>query len=187
MISVFLAALDTEEERIEYSRIYNELKEALIGYAFTITHNMSDAEDAVQEGFRAAIDHWAEISKRGETGIKRFLFVCVRNHALKTVRQKSRNVSLEWLEENGSVFPDDPVEDAFFDAIADEETVKDAKAFIDTLDKKTADVLWMYLEGFSIEDTAVLFSEKPDTIRKRLYRAKKRLREFLDAKGGDAR
>ena len=187
MLSVLLAALDSEEARNEFSLIYEKYRDPLLGYAFKYVQNTSDAEDAVHDVFQIAASHWQRLSKRGELGIKRFLFICVRNRALNMLKRRSRVVSLEGLEESGSVIFADPIEDDFYDALADEEVIEEAKEIIDSFDKETADAFIMFLAGFSAEETAECFDEKPDTIRKRLYRAKLRLREALAAKGGDAR
>lgn len=187
MLSVFLAVLDTKEEQDGFLSAYNNFRAPLIGYALKYVHDMSDAEDIVHDVFQIAVVYWKKIAQRGTLGIKRFLFICVRNRALNMLESRSRLISLEALEESGSVIPSDSIEDSFLDAIADAETLEKAKLIINTLDEKTADTFLMFLAEYSVEDIAKFFDEKPETIRKRLYRAKLRLRNALDAKGGDAR
>lgn len=57
MLMIYLAALDSDEERVKMADLYNNHNKRLMSVALTKTHNQDMAEDAVHSTFLAVIKH----------------------------------------------------------------------------------------------------------------------------------
>lgn len=186
MLISFPAVLETPEERNCFSEYYKKYHKELIWYANKYLNNYADAEDVAHDVFCIAADRWGELMKKDEVVVKRFLFLCVRNRAVSFLRRRSKIVFYEEVECVDQLVPSGSKEAPEFDAVVDEALLSEVKAAVRSLDQSTADVIWMYIEGYTVEEIALLFNEKPETIKKRLYRGKKRLGAVLGKRGGEA-
>lgn len=186
MLSLIISLLDTQEERDRLSAYYEKYSPLLLRSAFDRLHDLSDAEDAVHDVFLAAAKKWSSLSERGERDVKHFLFICIRNRAISILRRRKKLVSYEESVENGAKPFSDEEYLSFPDSPADAAIAEEIKSTINSLDQRTADVIWMHVQGYSFEEIAEFFGEKPETIKKRLYRGKKKLARVLGKKGDAA-
>lgn len=188
MLTFFLSMLETDEERDFFTDLYIRYRQGMFRYANKYLHNDHDAEDIVHDVFCIVADKCiAELMERSDIGRRRFLFICTRNRAVNFGKRKSKVISFEEMAESSpdasAYSADDPIDEI----ITDKDMLERGKAAICSLDPKYADVLWMHLDGYSVQSIAALWDEKPDTVKKRLYRAKRLLREAVGEKGGELR
>ena len=175
---MFLLVLDTEEDVLLAEQIYLKYKNLLFVVANDILQNQYDAEDALQQTMIGVIDNIDKIKDINSKQTRNFLCIICRNISLNMFNKiKSANIS--------------EIEDDLPDLREDIEALiltKDMyiklKEFIHTLDKKYQDVLFLKLNhNLSSEEIARILDIKPETVRKRLERSRKQIRNFMAKEG----
>ena len=136
--------------------------------AFSYTHNEADALDIVQNGAYKAIRS-ADSLKEPEYAAT-WIYRIMLNECFSFAK-KPRFVSYEkMLEENGIElsFAEDKYENT------------DLKKGIESLaPKDRAVIILKYFEDKTFEEIADILNENPNTIKSRLYRCLKKLRDYL--------
>jgi RNA polymerase sigma-70 factor (ECF subfamily) len=176
-------------DRQAFRAIMTRCNQRLFRVARAVVRDEAEAEDVLQEAYLRAFA--AIASFRGEAGIATWLTRIVLNEAHGRLRRRRPTVDLEELEtaqETAQVlnFPgmarsDDPEADA-------------ARAQIRRLLEQAVDALpepfrlvfiLREVEDLSVEETASHLNLKVETVKTRLHRARRRLREALDAQLAD--
>lgn len=186
MLMFYLSMIETDEERDFFTELYEKYRQGIFRYANKYLHNDYDAEDVLHDVFCMVANKCVkDLMERSEVGRRRFLFMCAKYRAINYGKRRSKVVSIDAMLENNADFPADLTDDPIADIITDEDMLERGKIAINSLDKPYADVLWMSLEGYSVQDIAEFFGEKAGTIKKRLYRAKQMLRAAVGGEGGE--
>lgn len=175
MLTVILSALITDEARDRFTLVYNKYHKPMIRMALDYVSERQDAEDIVHSVFCTVAEQWTRLEPRGDEGIRRFLFVCLRNRTISFVRKKSRLVSYEELAEKGVLDHADANGPSIEEAAVLEETMTALRS----LDTRTGDAIWMMTQGYTTAETARIFNEKTETIKKRVQRGRKKLKAIL--------
>lgn len=187
-----------EPELVDYARagdhqafraIMKRCNQRLFRIARAVVRDEAEAEDVLQEAYTRAFNAIATF--RGEAGIATWLTRIVLNEAHGRLRRRKLTVDLDQVEaaqESAQVlnFPgmtksEDPEADA-------------ARAQIRRILERAVDALpepfrlvfiLREVEELSVEETASHLNLKVETVKTRLHRARRRLREALDAQLGD--
>lgn len=176
MISAALSIIESDEQRDELALFYSQNKNRLFYIALSKLHNESEAEDAVQEAF-------VRITEKPEGFFnipteKRLAFtdVIVRNISIDMFNRKI-NHPIESLEDNENEDTDIALDDQLFAKISRNEIL----TFIDDLPPHQRSVLMLHcLFGLSIDETAQRLDISLSAVNKRLTRARKAIRNFID-------
>lgn len=185
MLMFYLSMIETEEERGLFVELYNKYRQPLFRYADHYLNDAQDSEDVVHDVFcLVAKDYMKNLLKKSDDGRRHFLFLCTRNRAINLGKHKSKLLSIDEMAERGIGISSDSEQDPIDDIISNMDLLEKAKAAVNTLDQHYSDVLWLHLDGYSVKDIAKIFNEKPETVKKRLYRSKRLLREAVGMKGG---
>jgi RNA polymerase sigma-70 factor (ECF subfamily) len=170
------------EERA-FRAIMERHNQRLYRVARTLLKDDVEAEDVVQEAYLRAFA--ALSSFRGEASLATWLTRIAFNEALGRRRKQRPTVALETIEampESSAQiirFPtmtDDPERSA-----AQREIQKILEASIDALPEPFRLVFVMRdVEEMSVEETASYLGIRPETVKTRLHRARRLLRESLD-------
>ncbi len=141
-------------------------------YANSITKNYTLAEDA-------AIDAFSElVYKKGKYNysipFKSFLFMICRRRAIDKIRKERRFVGIS----------DRAVSDEnIYEKAENDEKREMLKFALENLpEKQRSAVYFVYFEGLSYEQTAVIMKINPKKVDNLLFQAKKRLKEELKNK-----
>ncbi len=119
-VMIFIAALETEEERSMAARIFEHYQNAMYWTAQDVLKNRADAEDALMKAAENICKHIHDFDGLSENDIKRKVKTIVQNAAIDIYRKKSKEntISIEayWngdlTEEDG---PDTKYEEIFFE------------------------------------------------------------------------
>lgn len=152
--------------------------------ARSLLQDDSEAEDVVQEAYMRAFAALGEF--RGEASLATWLTRITVNEALGRKRKQRPMVGLEAVEalqeSSAQIIPfpvmseSDPERSA-----ARHEIRRMLEMSIDRLPEPFRLVLVMRdVDEFSIEETAALLGIRPETVKTRLHRARRMLRETLD-------
>lgn len=153
-----------------------------------IVRNDSDAEDVVQEAYVKAFLHLADF--RGESSLSTWLGRITINEALGRLRKKrspSEAVHSEVQRNEAQIIPfpqmattDDPEK-----TMAQRQILHLVEQATDKLPENFRLVfITRVIEGMSVEETAEILGIQPETVKTRLHRARKLVRDQLDKQIG---
>ena len=96
IVLVFLlAALDNDEDRREFTLLYQRYHERMGKVALQILSEQGDAEDALQNAFMQVIRHFEKIHEIPCEELLFWLISIVKNESLMILRKKDRTVPFE--------------------------------------------------------------------------------------------
>ncbi len=171
-------AANREEEAIR--AIIKQHNARLFRLARSVLRHDADAEDALQVGYVKAFAAMA--SFRGDSSLNTWLSRIVMNECLQRLRNGRANrratVALEpEMEAQIIPFPQagDPEK-----SVAQRELVALVESAIDRLpDDFRLVLVARTIEGLSVEETATLLDLRPETVKTRLFRARKMLKSAM--------
>lgn len=176
-----------ERDPDAFRKIMSTYNQRLYRIARSILRNDSEAEDAVQEAYVRAFTNLA--SYRGEASLVTWLSRIVMNEALGRLRSRRPSVPFDAFHGQGTeaeiiqfpnAAPSDPER-----TMAQREILSLVEQAIDKLPEVYRIVfISRVIEGMSVEDTAELIGIRPETVKTRLHRARRLVREQLENRIG---
>jgi RNA polymerase sigma-70 factor (ECF subfamily) len=149
--------------------LHRETSRALWAYVYRVTGNTSDADDIAQEAFLRLLR--AELDTPNEEEWRRYLYRIASNLIVDRWRRMKRESGEEMVVEGSA--PGGRLE----------QDADIAKIFSELGERDRA-LLWLaYVEGESHEDMASSLGVGRRSIKVMLFRARRRLRELLIARG----
>ena len=182
-----LVRLALQRDGDAFRAIMQRHNRRLYRVARSVMHNDSEAEDVVQEAYVLAFTNLANF--RAESSLATWLTRITLNEAMGRLRRRRPTVDLSTLDlptgDGAQVIPfptmissEDPERNA-----AQREIRGLIERAVDELPEIFRVVFVMRdVEDMSIEETAAFLSLRPETVKTRLHRARKLLRQALDEK-----
>lgn len=166
-----------------FRAIMQKYNQRLYRIARGMLRNDSEAEDAVQEAYVNAFTHLD--SFRGDSSLSTWLSRIVMNEAMGRLRSRRATIDIASFELDGTKaeiiqFPNT--------ARTDPERTMAQRELLRLVEQATDKLPDVYrtvfvariIEGLSIEETAEILSIRPETVKTRLHRARRLVREHLD-------
>lgn len=156
--------------------------------ARSILRDGSEAEDVVQEAYVSAFTHLDQF--RGDSSLATWLSRITMNEALGRLRRERPVVPLDALEGQRTEaqiiqFPQTGSSDDPERTMAQREILQLVEEAADNLpDIFRIVFVTRVIEGMSVEETAELLGLQPETVKTRLHRARRLVREQLDKQIG---
>lgn len=154
--------------------------------ARSILRNDSEAEDAVQEAYVNAFTHLDGF--RGDASLATWLSRITMNEALGRLRRERPTVELDEAQRTEAQiiqFPQSGASDDPERTMAQREILRLVEQATDNLPEIFRIVfVTRVIEGMSVEETAELLGLQPETVKTRLHRARRLVREQLDKQIG---
>ncbi|MGB6176656.1 MAG: RNA polymerase sigma factor [Methylocella sp.] len=153
-----------------------------------ILRNDSEAEDVVQEAYVKAFTHLGGF--RGDSSLATWLSRITLNEALGRLRRERPSVDLQAFEAQRTEaqiikFPQTATSDDPERTMAQREILRLVERATDNLPEIFRIVfMTRVIEGMSTEETASLLGLQPDTVKTRLHRARRLVRDELDKQIG---
>lgn len=174
MLDLFLSLLSDPAEKTGFAKLYEEYRNDMYKAALGILKSNADAEDAVSQAFMNIIDK-PHIIKSG---------VCPKTHAYLIVAAK--NEAKKILKKRKKIVKTDPdtecIPDTFSidDLINASVTAKQLEQLLLALPYRYYEILnlCVYM-GLDISEAAKLIGITYENAKKRLQRARKKLKELL--------
>ncbi len=179
MLQMYLAVIDTAEERSKFEELYQTYERLMHYLAVQILKDDRLAEEAVQEAFMRVAKNFSKINEIHCPKTRNFLVIIVKNVSL-TMWNKEHDmqnvVSIEAsTEETGIEF--------CIDDKADWNESASAKGVVHTilnLPETYRNVLYLWgVYGYTPKEIANLLNMNVDTVRKRIQRGKELLEKQL--------
>lgn len=184
MLTVLLALIDTPEEKKRFDELYYQYERLLYFIAKQRLGDIHLAEDAVNETLIRVIRHFDGIDEIDSPRTRRYLIVILKNVCADIYKKQKRQPdypagdNLEFIAD-AEAFGPPSTQDLFFQKYE----VEMIQAALKTLPEDYQTVLYLSVAaGKSREEIAELTDTNIETIKKRLYRARKKLRETLETK-----
>ena len=97
MLSLYLAAIDTAEEKSKFELLYQRYRDIMYWAAYGIMKDPHQAEDVVSQSFFKVIDHLNRITDVDSRQTKAFLVTITEHTAIDCYRKRKRErtVSME--------------------------------------------------------------------------------------------
>lgn len=99
MLSVFLAVLESDEERQQFTALYDQYHDRMEQIALNILREQHDVEDAVQNSFLQIIRHFEKIFEISCEEMPFWIISIVKNESLMILRTRRKIVPLEEWED----------------------------------------------------------------------------------------
>ena len=183
-----LARRALAREASAFRTIMTRHNQRLYRLARSILRNDGEAEDVLQEAYMRAFASLAGF--RGESTLATWLSRIVINEALGRLRKRGRARTVPLPDEGSAMaeiipFPLNAASDDPERNMAQRQILKFVEQATDALPETFRTVfVARAIEGLSVEETAELLGIKPETVKTRLHRARKLLREKLDEQIG---
>jgi RNA polymerase sigma-70 factor (ECF subfamily) len=184
-----LVEMARQRDGAAFRTIMQRNNRRLYRIARAVMHDDSEAEDVVQEAYMRAFASLADF--RGESSLATWLSRIVFNEALGRLRRVRPTVDVTSIEtrppSRGEVIPF-PLASAQLDperTLAQRQIQILLEHAIDDLPEVFRTVLVArVVEEMSVEETADLFGLRPETVKTRLHRARRLLRDALEKQIG---
>ena len=184
MLYLYLALIDSDEERRKFEDIYYTYREQMYFVAYSVVKNKEDSEDIVHDVFiKIASKYMSTIHHiKDERDLRYYLLSAVKNTAINIINKKEqKNVSIsdiagDVLDRNLQISNDD-----FLDNLCLKNDCEQVLYAIKNMGKIYRDVLYFYfVVGLNIQEISAILNRKISTTRKQLTRGKQILLKLLE-------
>lgn len=180
MIALYLALLDKPEERASFEDIYNAYKGKMMAVAYGVLGNYHDCEEAVSQAFFAVAKSFGKISGRTRPEQEAYLNIVTKNAALDIYRRRNSHDALPI--EDAEDIPDESTDVS--DEVLSEMGYNRVLAAIKSLPEIYSEALYLFnVTGLTIKEISASMGVTEAVIKKRLQRAREKLRDILTQEG----
>ena len=141
------------------------VKRTAFGVAYLILKNAADCEDAMSAAILKAYEHRGKLKKRNS--FRAWFLQILRNEAYTVLREHRKVFETDEI-------PEIPVADA------DSSWTLDLRAALMRLSEEQRNALYLWQEGYSMEEIAEIQKVPAGTIKSRIVRANDSLRKILE-------
>ncbi|MDD6208399.1 MAG: sigma-70 family RNA polymerase sigma factor [Clostridiales bacterium] len=181
---ICLSVLDTEEEKGLFTRLYETYGHLLWYIARDILKDDHLAEDAVQEAFLALTRHIDKVKGEEAAKTKRFLATIVKSKAIDLLRkQKSKKEDLLDVESQECLLGME--EENALSGLLKQESMERICDAVGKLDESYRIVFELkVLHELSDQEIGEILGISPKLANVRMFRARKKLQDFLEEEYG---
>lgn len=176
MLNLYLTLIDTDEDKIRFTKLYEQYRHLMFYIAKEILKDEHLSEDAVQEAFLRIAKNFHKVGEILCPETRNFTVIITRNVAINMVSRKHDSIDMDSYLDKVS---DELTEDVF-------ETVSNKMLMecILKLPELYRDPLYLYhLYGYSFNEISNLLSVSVETAKKRAQRARHMLKGLLEKEG----
>lgn len=173
MLMIYLSMLDTEEDKDIFIELHDEYKQTMYRKAYGILRDSSLAEDVVQESFIRILNNFDKIIKKKCPQTRKYFVNIVRSISIDVYRKRKRQQNLSFDEFEGTIADDFKN----IDNLLEEMTIE---KYLFQLPKSYYIILSLkYDDGYTYKEIAGILNISEENVKKRLLRARNKLREIL--------
>ena len=170
---IYLAMIDSDEEKSKFEIIYNSYKNLMLYHAYQILGDLNDTEDIVHEAFLKVAKIIQQIDHPLSPKTKNLVVTIVERTAIDLYRRRKKLPVIS--------IDDDSINVPSLSDLDALHLKTDLAAAIATLPTRYRQVLLLrYDSGFSEKEVAQLLSISHENVHKTIQRAKKKLALILE-------
>ena len=164
---MLLLTFDTEQEKEEFSILYEKYASFMLRVARQLLQDPADAEDAVHDAFLYIADNLDKINISDQVKTKAYLAIITRHKAIDLLRRTAKEVP---LEDYAAVLMSD---------LKWEEKQDLAKALLKLSPEARNILLLHYYYNYSYHEIAVFLGQSYRSVTGKASRAKKKLADII--------
>jgi RNA polymerase sigma-70 factor (ECF subfamily) len=172
-----LVALIAQRDKRALQQLYARHHVRIYRFALRFLNDEAAAEDTVSEVF---IDVWRQAERfEGRSQVTTWLLAIARNKALSTLRRRSA----EELDDEVAEFIEDPSDNPEAAMLKSQRAsvLQDCLTQLSPAHREIVDLV--YYHEKSVEEVAEIISVPANTVKTRMFYARKRIGELMAAKG----
>lgn len=173
----FLLLLETDEDRLEFEKMYEQTHLKLLYTAMGILHDQYDAEEVVHDVYAKIAQEYSRYRGKSLDDMMGLGIVMTRNACINRMHAKRRHgeVSLESKEFYLGSEPD------MLEDVLKQENIEALRSAMKKLKQKERDLLILkYYHDLSYKEIADIMNIREKSVDMRLYRVKMKLRELME-------
>lgn len=172
-------------DRHSFEDIVSKYAQDVLRLAYLLLQDRDEAEDVLQESLLKLVKRISQNHFQNRNGsIRAFLLTCARNHCIDILRKRNRHV---FLEDNESLMESTP--DAGLNPLSrlkEKDLHQQLDWALSILSIKQRTILVLFeVHNDSYEDIALSLNITVESVRKNLYRTRKKLRAILESSRGE--
>lgn len=175
MLPLYLAIIETQEDKDLFAALYTEYKRYMFRVANKILHDSYASEDIVHDAFIRMINNLDKFNLKNGHKTKSLIGIIVEGLAKNEYNRRKRISSLDDEPEENLAAPDDMIGKII--QRAHYEYLRKYVEQLDTIYQHT--ILLKYQHQFSTKEIAEIEGVSVDVVRQRLHRAMLKLRILL--------
>lgn len=162
---IYLQMIDSPEDRSKFEILYHHYKARMYNAAYSILHNVQDAEDAVHQAFVTIAENMQNISDPVCPKTASYIVTIIESRAIDLYRRKKRHTSI-------------PLEDVRGLEISCPEIGELARCMAQLPARQRQILLLKYHHGYTANEIAGILSLSAANVAKIEQRAKEKLEQL---------
>lgn len=172
-----LQLVDTPEDKRKFEELYSRYERLLFVVANDILKDQYKAEDAVNDAFINIINNFEKIQDIDSPRTKRFVVIVVRNICFNVLKKEKRHPEII-SDEINEISSDGSATEGYIFASYGSTLIKER---IMLLPAEQRDALYLHIvEEMTVQEITELLNCKSETVKKRIWRGKQKLREMME-------
>lgn len=172
MLGLYLAMLDTTEEKSKFEVLYKEYRNTMYNHAYGILKDNYLAEDAVHNAFLKLTKNLEKVNEIKCKETRNYLVILVRGAAIDIYNQNKKIVPMDELDDTDTLDLPELIENRL-----EHERVF---GIISNMEEKYSDILMLKL-FYECSNTEIsqLLNIDPEHVSIRFFRAKAKLKKLI--------
>lgn len=170
---IYLAMIDSPEEKLKFELIYDRYKNLMFYTANSVLGDTRDSEDIVHDAFLKIIEILDKIDDPMSPQTRCLIVTITENKAIDLYRKRKSKAVVPFEEAYIGVPEPSAINQV-------EETDQLVKAIALLPGRYREILLLKYARGYSVEEIAVMLSMSKENVKKTMQRARKKLKDQLD-------
>jgi len=177
MLIILLQCVEDETDRVTLEKLYLKYKKTMLHVAMNILHDQYLSEDALHKAFIRLIGNLNKLTGMESGDTKAYLIIIIRNVSIDMLKKKNseRFISLDDIAET---VPDKIDIEKDYNLKEENEMLYNIVSELPDIYKDV--FLLRYYNGLSIKEISQSLDISVSTVKKRLERARKRIKSSLD-------
>ena len=181
MLSQAILLIEDESDRKCAEKLYVEHRYAMHVVAYSILHNVSDAQDAIAQMMLDILLRINDIKTLERCKLRAYIISTVKNAALAMLARRKRERQLPYDDDGTGYTESASAEDANLSGIADADALARALAKLPECERQA---LYMkYSAEWTDAEIAPALNVRPASVRVILSRARQHARVILESEG----
>ena len=182
MLGMYLALLDTAEQKDKFEYIYRKYQGFMYHVAMSALGDHYLAEDAVHETFLDLIRIIDDVRAGNEKELMAFLRIITHHQAVDMLRKRrTLNKADDELDSALDVEQNVDLETVVLSKIGYEKLIE----MVSGMDEKYKSLLFLKAQGYKTDEIAKILKITPNNVKVRLHRARKMLLSKLEEDHGE--
>ncbi len=188
-LSLILAYLDDEKDKILLEDIFNTYSKQMMCLAKMYLKKEEDAEDAVATVFERIASRNFDVvrSIKNDIDLRNYLLKATKNTSLNMIKAKKKTcVSLEQIPEHRIGSKEELTDEGFLETVCRRMECEEVMKALGSLNEKYRDALYYhFVMEMTVSEVAKLMFQSVSATKQQLVRGKKMLLSLLNKEGDE--